>query len=145
MEEIATVIKKNENKAELKIIRYSACSKCDISCSLAGDNHDQKEMILEVEDKIGAEKGDQVLVEMKEKNLILATLLIYLGPIIFMILGYFIGLWFAARLGFEASESAGIMGTVIFLILSFLLNKSLNSFWGQNSDFQPKIKKIINK
>ncbi|WP_133960334.1 SoxR reducing system RseC family protein [Halanaerobium saccharolyticum] len=75
----------------MKITRHSACSKCDKSCSLAGDSHDQNEIILEVEDKIGVKKDDQVLVEMKKSSLVYTTLVVYLIPIILMIAGYFSG------------------------------------------------------
>jgi sigma-E factor negative regulatory protein RseC len=89
LEELATVVKKKKKKAEVKITRYSDCSKCDKSCSLAGDSHDQDEIVLEVEDRIGVTSGDQVLVEMEKGNLLFATVVVYLIPIFLMIAGYF--------------------------------------------------------
>ena len=144
MEELATVIKRKKNKAEVKITRYSACIKCDKSCSLAGDSHDQDEIVLEVEDKIGVENGDQVLVEMEKGNLLFASVVVYVIPIFLMIAGYFFGVWIASLLDIAAAELAGIAGTFIFLILSFLINKLFNSYFEKISSFQPKIKKVIN-
>jgi sigma-E factor negative regulatory protein RseC len=144
MEELATVIKRKKNKAEVKITRYSACSKCDKSCSLAGDSHDQDEIVLEVEDKIGVKNGDQVLVEMRKGNLLFASVVVYVIPIFLMIAGYFFGVWAASLLNIAAVELAGIAGTFIFLILSFLINKLFNSYFEKISSFQPKIKKVIN-
>lgn len=145
MEESATVVKSKKNKAEVRITRYSACSKCDKSCSLAGDSHDQDEIVLEVEDSIGVTAGDQVLVEMEKGNLLFATVVVYLIPIFLMITGYFLGAWMASLFGIAAVEVAGIAGTFIFLILSFLINKIFNSYLEKNSSFKPKIKRVIKR
>ena len=144
MEELATVVKSKKSKAEVKITRHSACSKCDKSCSLAGDSHDQDEIILKVEDKLGVKKGEQVLVEMKKSSLVFATLVVYLIPIFLMIAGYFSGVWLGVLIRIKRLELAGIAGTFIFLILSFLLNKLFNSYLGKISSFKPRIKRVIN-
>lgn len=145
MEELATVVKKKKKKAEVKITRYSACSKCDKSCSLAGDSHDQDEIVLEVEDRIGVTTGDQVLVEMEKGNLLFATVVVYVIPIFLMIAGYFFGVWIASLFNIEAAELAGITGTFTFLILTFLINKLFDSYLKKMSSFQPKIKRVINR
>jgi len=144
LEELATVVKSKKSKAEVKITRHSACSKCDKSCSLAGDSHDQDEIILKVEDKLGVKKGEQVLVEMKKSSLVFATLVVYLIPIFLMIAGYFSGVWLGVLIRIKRLELAGIAGTFIFLILSFLLNKLFNSYLGKISSFKPRIKRVIN-
>lgn len=145
MEELAIVVKKKKKKAEVKITRYSACSKCDKSCSLAGDSHDQDEIVLEVEDRIGVTTGDQVLVEMEKGNLLFATVVVYVIPIFLMIAGYFFGVWIASLLDIVAIELAGIAGTFIFLTFSFLINKLFDSYFEKSSSFQPKIKRVINR
>ena len=145
MEELATVVKRKKNKAEIKITRHSACSKCDKSCSLSGDSHDQDEIVLEVKDEIGVKSGDQVLVEMEKGNLLFATIVVYLIPIILMIAGYFFGVWMASLLNIASVELAGIAGTFIFLIISFLINKLFDSHLKKMSSFQPTIKRIINQ
>ncbi|SIR16314.1 SoxR reducing system RseC family protein [Halanaerobium kushneri] len=144
MEELATVVQKNNDKVEVRIIKHSACSKCDKNCGLAGNSHDQDQVFLEVEDKIGVKKGDRVLLEMEKGNLVFATLIVYLLPIFLMISGYFFGSWVAAILNIKSVELAGIAGTFIFLIISFLLNKILNSYFEKISSFQPTIKRVIN-
>lgn len=145
MEELAIVVKKKKKKAEVKITRYSACSKCDKSCSLAGDSHDQDEIVLEVEDRIGVTTGDQVLVEMEKGNLLFATVVVYVIPIFLMIAGYFFGVWIASLLDIVAKELAGIAGTFIFLTFSFLINKLSDSYFEKSSSFQPVIKRVINR
>src|SRR6056297_2520566 len=145
MEELATVVKRKKKKAEVKIIRHSACSKCDKSCSLAGDSHDQEEIVMEVEDDIGVKTGDQVLVEMEKGNLLFATIVVYVIPIFLMIGGYFFGVWVASLVGIEALELAGIAGSFIFLILSYWINKLFDSYFKQSVSFQPKIKRVIDR
>ncbi|CCU78111.1 Positive regulator of sigma(E), RseC/MucC [Halanaerobium saccharolyticum subsp. saccharolyticum DSM 6643] len=145
MEELATVVKRKKKKAEVKIIRHSACSKCDKSCSLAGDSHDQEEIVMEVEDEIGVKTGDQVLVEMEKGNILFATIVVYVIPIFLMIGGYFFGVWVASLVGIEALELAGIAGSFIFLILSYWINKLFDSYFKQSVSFQPKIKRVIDR
>jgi len=145
LEELATVVKRKKNMAEVKITRYSACSKCDKSCSLAGNSHDQDEIFLEVEDKVGVKRGDQILIEMEKGNVLFATVVVYVIPIFLMIAGYFFGVWAASLLEIEATELVGIVGTFIFLILSFFINKLFNSYFENISSLQPKIKRVINR
>jgi len=145
LEELATVVQKNNDKVEVRIIKHSACSKCDKNCGLAGNSHDQDQVFLEVEDKIGVTAGDQVLVEMEKGNLLFATVVVYVIPIFLMIIGYFFGVWMASLFGIAAVELAGIAGTFIFLILSFLINKMFNSYLEKISSFKPRIKRVINR
>ncbi|MTI61824.1 MAG: SoxR reducing system RseC family protein [Firmicutes bacterium] len=142
MEEIATVIKTKDDKAEVKIVRHSACSKCKKKCSLA-ESHEQDELIVEVKNDVGVKKGDRVVLEMEERNVLFASLIVYLLPLVAMIIGYFVGNWAGLKLALQSGEGAGIIGTLLFLILSFLLIHLINPFLEKKTGFQPKIKKNI--
>lgn len=142
MEELATVIGIKGNQAEVKIVRYSACSKCEEKCSLA-ESHEQDELIVEVENNIRVKKGEQVLLEMDERNVLFASLIVYLLPLGAMIIGYFVFSWFTLRMGFQSGEGAGIIGTLIFLFLSFLGIHLINPYLEKKTGFKPIIKKVI--
>src|SRR6056297_643926 len=120
MKEKARVIKKEDGQSLVQIIRVSACSHCDEKCMLADDSHEMEEMEVLVNDPIGAEVGSMVELEMGAKPILFSAFVVYLVPLIALIGGYFIGSsWLNS---FTAtSEIAGILGSIIFFFLSFLI------------------------
>ncbi len=141
MEEIATVVETKGNKAWVKIVRHSACSKCEKKCGL-NESHEQDELVVEIENKAGWEEGQQVVLKMQERSMVFASLIVYLLPMLAMIIGYFVGNWFAVKWGFQSTEVVGIIGTITFLLLSFLVIKIIDRLMGRSSNFKPVIKRI---
>lgn len=142
MEELATVIESKGNKASVKIIRHSACSKCTQKCELA-ESHEQDELVVEVDNQVGAVEGELVRLEIEEQHLVFAALIIYLLPLILMIAGYFVGDWIAMDLGIQTGQIAGIIGTLFFLFISFLLIKLVNPYLEKKTGFKPVMKKVV--
>lgn len=125
--------------------KHSACSKCDRECPLSNaDQHEQEEMIFKVKDKIGANKGDKVSIELENRNLVFSSLLMYLMPIINMIIGYFFGKWVGIRYNVLNAEFAGVLGTLLFLGLSYFLLKYINYKLENNNKINPRLVKIHN-
>lgn len=121
MEEIAEVIACNGDKALVKVKRRSACDKCNHNCILAGEAGaiEEEEMEFEVNNPVGAGRGQLVRLEMDEKPLVFASLLVYLLPVLFMIGGYYLGHYFFGNFFTGPSEKAGIAGAVLMLLISF--------------------------
>lgn len=143
MQEIGEVIEKRNNKALVRIIRHSACSKCKQNCLLASDNHEIEEMEVEVSNPVGAGEGKRVKLEMEERPLLYASLLIYLLPPLGLIFGYFLGSWLAAITGFFSGQGAGITGSVVLLLLSFAAIGKIDSYLSGFSAYHPRITEII--
>ncbi|MGM0445523.1 MAG: SoxR reducing system RseC family protein [Bacillota bacterium] len=145
MRELGKVINCIDNIAKVKVIKHSACSKCDRDCPLSGaDSHEREEMVFKVKNSIGAKQGDQVSIELENRNLVFSSLIIYLMPILNMIIGYFLGQWLGLKYNLLTREISGIFGTVLFLFLSFLLLRQINSNLENNNKIDPKIVKIHN-
>ncbi|MFW6006963.1 MAG: SoxR reducing system RseC family protein [Bacillota bacterium] len=143
MQEIAQVIEDKGDTVLVKVDRHSACSKCDKNCALAND-HEQDEIVVEVENSsFNLNKGQQVILQMKEENLVFSALIIYLMPLIFMITGYFIVNWFLGIFPVNLGENYGILGSAVFLILSFYFIKKINNRLKYNKNFQPQIINIV--
>jgi len=140
--EKARVIEKENGKSRVRIIRSSACSKCDEKCVLSEQSHEVEEMDVLVNDPIGAEVGSMVELEMGSKPILFSAFMVYLLPLVAIIAGYFAG---SSMLGFLApgSEAAGIIGSVIGFFLSFLLLKLFDKKAGSKSYFHPKIRRVI--
>lgn len=143
MIEIGQIIETSAGKARVKIERHSLCSKCTNNCHLAGDNHEREEFEIIVDNVIGAREGQLVKLEMSEESLVVASLIIYLIPLIGVILGYFIGVFFAPLVSLENKESSGIIGSVFFLLLSFLLVRYFDRIMGKQTRYQPQLIEIV--
>ena len=144
MEEIGQILKTKGNQALVKIERHSLCSKCTNKCQLAApESHELDEIEVEVDNPINAKNGQKVKIEMEEQALVIASLIIYIIPLICLILGYFIGLYFMGFIGANPSEGAGIIGSLLFLGLSFSLIKIIDRFLSKKKKYHPRIKEII--
>lgn len=129
MKEIGEVIDCTANKAIIKIQRHSACNECKKDCNMA-ESHETDELVVEVDNKVGATVGQKVELEMEGMNLVSAALLVYLFPLVSIVVGYFLGDWIMG---------AGISGSVIFTILSVGVIKIV----GGKENFEPEIIDII--
>lgn len=142
MREMARVIEKINGKSKVRIIRTSACSKCDEKCMLGEQNHEIEEMDVLVNDPIGAEVGSMVELEMEAKPILLSAFMVYLLPLIAIIAGYFAGVEFLVFMT-STAETAGIFGSIIFFFISFILIKAFDKKAGTKNSFHPEIRRIV--
>lgn len=143
MKELGRVVAKKNNKALIRINRKSSCSKCRRECFLAGDSHEIEKMEIEVDDNLGVRKGQIVRLEMGEKPLLIASFIIYLIPLLGLIGGYFIGAKIGAELINNSRELSGILGSVLFFFLTFIILKYIDRRIGNNSSYHPRITAIV--
>ena len=74
----------DDKTAKLKMQRHSACASCGKCQTLSSES---KEILVEVDNSIGAKPGDHVEVNMENMNVLKATALAYLVPLIFLLVG----------------------------------------------------------
>ena len=74
----------DEKTAKLKMQRHSACTSCGKCQTLSSET---KEILVEVDNTIGAKIGDHVEVNMDNMNVLKATALAYIVPLVFLMLG----------------------------------------------------------
>jgi sigma-E factor negative regulatory protein RseC len=101
------------------------------------DDHESSEMLVEVDNQIGASKGQQVSLKMEGKSLVFSALLVYIFPLFSMILGYFSGSYLIP----VENELSGILGALIFLAISFLVIRVVSA----RTAIQPKVTRVISK
>lgn len=106
----AVVLSINHGVANVRISNQESCDKCGL-CS-AG----KKQFELDVEDTLGVIPGDRILLEIKSKDIILLSFLIYILPLISTIFGYFILFILTGK-----KEGPGIIGAFAGFFISFLL------------------------
>ena len=133
-----------DNKtAKLKMQRHSACASCGKCQTLSSES---KEILVEVDNSIGAKQGDHVEVNMENMNVLKATALAYLVPLIFLLVGtivsYFMLDMIISTQGIIVELISGIIG-IMLMLLSYVILKKNDSKFRDSRKFIPVITKII--
>lgn len=133
-----------DNKtAKLKMQRHSACASCGKCQTLSSES---KEILVEVDNSIGAKPGDHVEVNMENMNVLKATALAYAVPLIFLLVGtivsYFMLDMIISTQGIIVELISGIIG-IMLMLLSYVILKRNDSKFRDSRKFIPVITKII--
>ncbi|OWZ83148.1 SoxR reducing system RseC family protein [Natranaerobius trueperi] len=132
------VMKISDDEILVLIQNHSTCSKCG-ACS---DGKKSNENTIWAKDNKNAEVGDFVEIEIPEKNLLKVSILLYLVPIIFLLIGIIIGQKFA-EINNLSENSVGLISGVFFMGLSYLGINIIDRRIGESDQVKPKIRSII--
>ena len=135
------VFKIDSQTAWVKTIKTSSCKACAArsSCHSLGGG---KEMEVEAINRAGAKVGQKVVLSFDTSQLLKATFMLYVFPIIAMVVGAFICQKMATFLNLDASMLSAIMG-FSFFGLTILFVKSRGNKLAKKEEYQPKIIRII--
>lgn len=130
----------DEKTAKLKMQRHSACA----SCGKCTTTSEKKDIVVEVDNSIGAKLGDRVAVNMESMNVLKAVGIAYIFPLISLLIGT-IGTYYVLQFienikNIEVISS--IVGIIIMLISFFILRKN-DSKLRESRQYIPIITKII--
>lgn len=133
----------DEKTARLKMQRHSACASCGKCQTLSSET---KEILVEVDNTIGAKIGDHVEVNMDNMNVLKATALAYIVPLVFLMLGT-IGSYFVLDKVIEAQGIgveiiSGLVGIVMMSTSYVILKRNDNKF-RESRKFIPIITNIL--
>ncbi len=143
MNQVGQIVKiVNSDTAMLKMKRMSACAKCG-KCKSIGDSESQ-EILVEVDNTIGARVGDTVEVTMDNINILKATALVYIVPLIGLMLGVFVTYFILtyAKITPHIEVISGVMG-IIVMLLSYLILKANDRKFKESKKFLPRVEKIL--
>lgn len=115
-----------ESDGETAKVRCSIHSDCENCGMCQGSNA----MIIDVADEIGARVGEQVLVENKETNMLLAAFMMFVLPLLAVGLGIYLGYYLSFRCMISAKLLMILGGLLLGLPAVFIirrLDKSLQS------------------
>ena len=131
----------DDTTAKMIMQRHSACAACGTCTKLSSECQD---LVVEVDNSIGAKKGDHVEVSMESVKVMKATMLAYLFPLIFLFVGTIGTYYLLNLLNYSGSIEtiSGIVGLACTFISYLILNKKDNKF-KESRDYIPKITKII--
>ncbi|MEE0944866.1 MAG: SoxR reducing system RseC family protein [Clostridia bacterium] len=105
------IVKTNGEQAEVAIIRESSCGE---NCASCKGGCTPSETIIVAENKLGAEVGDKVVLEMQDKNALTAAFIAYIIPLIVLIVASGLVSYFGYGDGMAALCGMGAMA-VCFL------------------------------
>lgn len=127
--------------AKMIMQRHSACASCGKCTKLSSEC---KDLVVEVDNSIGAKKGDHVEVSMESVNVLKATMLAYLVPLMFLLVGTILTYYILNLIEFSGpiEPISGIVGLICTCISYLLLRKNDNKF-KESRQYIPKITRII--
>lgn len=132
----------DEKTAKLKMQRHSACA----SCGKCVTSSEKKDIIVEVDNTIGAKVGDHVEVNMETVNVLKATAIAYLIPLVALLVGT-IGTYFALDaigMGSNVEMISGAVG-ILLMLATFLVLKKNDKKFRDSKEYIPIVTKIIGK
>jgi sigma-E factor negative regulatory protein RseC len=139
VKEKAIVVSKKGNKAEVAVIRTSACDKCR-ACSGGVKGQPLK---VWAENETKAEVGQIVEIEMESKALLSATFILYVIPLAGFILGVILGLKLADILNIMWKELFSFLIGLLFIILVFAGIYANNRFFEKSRMFTARIVNVL--
>ncbi|MFO7459539.1 MAG: SoxR reducing system RseC family protein, partial [Desulfatiglandales bacterium] len=140
--ERGTVRETSARKAVVRIERTSACAHCESRNSCSVDRN--REVLVEVENELGANAGDTVEIGMPSRSLIRASLAVYFLPVLGLLLGALSGGALAPSLQTD-STTASLAGGGVGLVLSVIVLKRLDRFVRSRPDYAPRMTRIIKR
>ena len=127
--------------AKIKMQKHSACA----SCGKCASSTDKKDIIVEVDNTLGAKIGDYVEVNMDSVNVIKAASIIYIIPLVALLGGTILSYKMLSYfdISFNIEIISGGIG-VLLTILSYLAIKSRDFKFRESRNYIPIITKVIN-
>ncbi|MEG1312519.1 MAG: SoxR reducing system RseC family protein [Romboutsia sp.] len=130
----------DKKTAKLKMQRHSACA----SCGKCVTSSERKDIVVEVDNTIGAKIGDHVEVNMENVNVLKATALAYLIPLLGLLLGT-IGTYFILDI-LGVVSNIEVISTMVGLLstyIAFLILKKNDKRFKDSKHFIPIITRIL--
>ena len=132
------IIRILNGKAIVEMETNEGCHTCgakESCCSIVGNRKRQIEIPL-ANNRDKLKEGDQIALSFQPRARLLSAFLVFMLPIIFLIVGYFIGL------NLFHTESKAILIGFVGLVISFFIIWALNKFVVKEKTFLPQISKV---
>ena len=133
--EVGYVVEATDQVTKIKLGRHSECKSCG---ACAGNNN----LIVAVNNPIGAKVGDKVCIQMPKDNILPSIYIVYIQPLLLVFLGSIIGYIISvyahkSAIGFE------IVFGFIFFIIAIMFIKVVDNKASKKKNNLASIIKII--
>lgn len=134
------VLSIDEDIAVVKLMKHAACGDCG-ACHIGDENMDIQ---IEAINKLGANIGDIVVIDMDDPNVLSAAFIAYGIPLISLIIGIFSGEYILELLNIHKNtEGYSLAIGIIFLFISYLYIKGNEKKYKVNPKYKSRITQII--
>lgn len=143
MEQQGYIVDIVDNKtAKLKMQRHSACA----SCGKCATTSEKKDIIVEVDNTIGAQVGDRVKVNMETVNVLKAAAIVYMLPLLFLLVGTITTYFILDSISYNVNVElfSGMIG-LILMLLAFLILKKNDSKFRESREYIPIVTEVVLK
>ena len=141
IEEQAIVVSVDKGFVNVETSSTSGCGSCQSAAScgagLVSSLFGGKSRTLRIRNTVNARKGDTVTIGLNRLALVVASLMIYLLPLLMLIVGAITGEWLATMLAFNLIDLFSIIGGLAFAVLAFILNRRVLSTGVMDRMIQP--------
>lgn len=138
MNEYGTVISLDQMRALVRIQRHAACGDCK-ACAMGVSNLSQLD--VDVENKLGAQVGDLVKIEMQTPDVLKAAFYVYTIPLLALLLGIAMGYYLTSRAGAPNEMIMIALGAGMMLASGFFV-KRMDQRIKQSTNFEPKMTEV---
>ena len=136
MEEIGRVINVQNKDIVIELGGSSACG----SCNSCGNSSRAGLKSLTLENTINAKVNDMVILDVSQAKSVLASLILFVFPLLMMILGYFLGEQIATfEFTSRGENPAAIISSIFFLFLSIGMIYFFDRFIAKRNKLKPKL------
>ena len=126
--------------SKLKLKRHSACA----SCGKCATTSEEKDIIVEVDNTIGAKVGDRVEVNMETINVLKAAFIVYTIPLIALLIGTVGTFYILNAINFNRNiEIISAIVGLIFTIIVFLILKKNDNKFRDSKEYIPIVTRVI--
>lgn len=128
-------------KATVRTVQTEACSNCSANsaCRAMGGS---KEMLVEVDNPIGAKKGDKVEIGFDSGAFLTGSFLAYVAPVLGLLAGAMIGYRMGPWLGMGPDSAAGLGALILAVGVGWITWKAAGVL-GKKEKYRPVIRRII--
>lgn len=131
----------DDKTAKMIMKRHSACASCGKCTKLSSETQD---LVVEVENKVGAKVGDHVEVRMESIKVLKATMLAYSLPLVGLLLGTIITYYTLTNISFNGNIEliSGIVGLVC-TGLTYLYLRLNDKKYKDSGQYMPEVVSIL--
>lgn len=133
----------DEDIATFKMQRMSACASCG-KC-IGASNSESKEIMVEVENKIGAKPGQYVEVSMEQINVMRAIFIVYGIPLVALIIGSVSSFYLMKSMGIggNVQEVISFFVGLVFTGIAYLYIRSKDKSFRDSRKYMPTVTRIL--
>ncbi len=130
-----------DNNAQIMVKKHAACKNCG-ACGFLTKT-EAAEVIMEVSNPIGAKAGEIVKITAEGKKVLLASLIVYIIPIIALVAAMYTGQEVAINMGREDYELIGVIAGLGAMAGVFVIVRFLDKKIEESKKFKPVITEVV--